>query len=319
MRGYIAAAVVVSLLAIAGYFGLFGGSAVRALLARHRHVQGPERVRARSWCCPACSSSSACSPAAAREFIGGGIAAADRHGRPVPVVLARRLGPVRVLRDPADGAHLRDQPLGERALAHRRGRDRRRRGRAPRSSRCCCRSSRSRRCSRSARRCRRATTPAIPAASAATSWRSRWRSTIRSAWGRCNSNFPEAPHNIYLNSFITGGWISGAAYLTLTLVTLVAGLRFVFVAHALAADLPCRLRGLRRRRRRERHHRQRPLAPLFPDRRRAVGPDGGVAGLSASAGRPGGRRSAAAAGLNTAPLRNQAGQRIRSRAGIGGA
>ena len=41
--------------------------------------------------------------------------------------------------------------------------------------------------------------------------------------------FPEAPHNVYLNSFITGGWISGAAYLTLTLVTLVAGTRFIFV------------------------------------------------------------------------------------------
>jgi hypothetical protein len=41
--------------------------------------------------------------------------------------------------------------------------------------------------------------------------------------------FPEAPHNAYLNAFVTGGWISGAAYLTLTLVTLVAGLRFVLV------------------------------------------------------------------------------------------
>lgn len=42
--------------------------------------------------------------------------------------------------------------------------------------------------------------------------------------------FPEAPHNTYLNSFITGGWLSGAAYLTLTLVTFTAGLRFAFVA-----------------------------------------------------------------------------------------
>ena len=38
---------------------------------------------------------------------------------------------------------------------------------------CCSRSSRSPTCSRSARRCRRATTPATPAGSAATSWRSR--------------------------------------------------------------------------------------------------------------------------------------------------
>ncbi len=47
--------------------------------------------------------------------------------------------------------------------------------------------------------------------------------------GPLQFNFPEAPHNVYLNSFITGGWISGAAYLTLTLVTLVASTRFIFV------------------------------------------------------------------------------------------
>ena len=37
---------------------------------------------------------------------------------------------------------------------------------------------------------------------------------------------------------------------------------------------------------RERHHRHRPLAPLFPDPRRAVGPDGGVAGVCPADGRP---------------------------------
>jgi hypothetical protein len=47
--------------------------------------------------------------------------------------------------------------------------------------------------------------------------------------GPLQFNFPEAPHNVYLNSFVTGGWISGAAYLTLTLVTLVASTRFIFV------------------------------------------------------------------------------------------
>ena len=41
--------------------------------------------------------------------------------------------------------------------------------------------------------------------------------------------YPEAPHNTYLNSFIVGGWISGAAYLTLTAVTLAAGLRFALI------------------------------------------------------------------------------------------
>jgi hypothetical protein len=47
--------------------------------------------------------------------------------------------------------------------------------------------------------------------------------------GPLQFQFPEAPHNTYLNSFITGGWMAGAAYLTLTLVTLIAGLRFAFV------------------------------------------------------------------------------------------
>lgn len=48
--------------------------------------------------------------------------------------------------------------------------------------------------------------------------------------GPLQFQFPEAPHNTYLNSFVTGGWISGAAYLTLTLVTLAAGARFIFLA-----------------------------------------------------------------------------------------
>jgi hypothetical protein len=45
--------------------------------------------------------------------------------------------------------------------------------------------------------------------------------------GPLQFQFPEAPHNVYLNSFVTGGWISGTAYLTLTLVTLCVGLRYV--------------------------------------------------------------------------------------------
>jgi hypothetical protein len=48
--------------------------------------------------------------------------------------------------------------------------------------------------------------------------------------GPLQFQFPEAPHNVYLNSFITGGWISGCAYLTLTLVTHSAAFRFAFVA-----------------------------------------------------------------------------------------
>jgi len=40
--------------------------------------------------------------------------------------------------------------------------------------------------------------------------------------------FPEDPHNTYLNTFMSGGWLSGCVYLTLVATTLVMGLRFVF-------------------------------------------------------------------------------------------
>jgi O-antigen ligase/polysaccharide polymerase Wzy-like membrane protein len=40
--------------------------------------------------------------------------------------------------------------------------------------------------------------------------------------------FPEDPHNSYLNAFMSGGWLSGFCYLTLVLLTLVKGFRFVF-------------------------------------------------------------------------------------------
>jgi hypothetical protein len=42
--------------------------------------------------------------------------------------------------------------------------------------------------------------------------------------------FPEDPHNTYLNAFLSGGWLSGLVYLVMTLITLVRGLRYVFVA-----------------------------------------------------------------------------------------
>jgi hypothetical protein len=42
--------------------------------------------------------------------------------------------------------------------------------------------------------------------------------------------FPEDPHNTYLNSFLTGGWLTGCVYLTMMLTTLILGLRYVFVA-----------------------------------------------------------------------------------------
>ena len=44
-----------------------------------------------------------------------------------------------------------------------------------------------------------------------------------------HKNFPEDPHNSYLNAFMAGGWLSGFVYLTLVLTTLLLGLRHVFV------------------------------------------------------------------------------------------
>jgi hypothetical protein len=42
--------------------------------------------------------------------------------------------------------------------------------------------------------------------------------------------FSEDPHNAYLDSFLAGGWLSGVSYAAAMVVTLVVGLRFVFVA-----------------------------------------------------------------------------------------
>jgi len=44
-----------------------------------------------------------------------------------------------------------------------------------------------------------------------------------------SSFFGEDPHNSYLNAFMSGGWLSGFAYLTLTAVTLAAASRFLRV------------------------------------------------------------------------------------------
>jgi hypothetical protein len=41
--------------------------------------------------------------------------------------------------------------------------------------------------------------------------------------------FVEDPHNAFLNAFVSGGWLSGLAYLALMLVTLGLGLRYAFV------------------------------------------------------------------------------------------
>ena len=47
--------------------------------------------------------------------------------------------------------------------------------------------------------------------------------------------FPEDPHNTYLNAFLSGGWLAGLMYLTLTLTTLVRGLRLRVRRDAVAA------------------------------------------------------------------------------------
>ncbi|MBV8837840.1 MAG: O-antigen ligase domain-containing protein, partial [Alphaproteobacteria bacterium] len=42
--------------------------------------------------------------------------------------------------------------------------------------------------------------------------------------------FPEDPHNTYLNTFLSGGWLTGFVYITLVFTTLIRGLPYVFVA-----------------------------------------------------------------------------------------
>ncbi len=42
--------------------------------------------------------------------------------------------------------------------------------------------------------------------------------------------FPEDPHNSYLNAFMAGGWLSGACYPALIVISLIFGFRAVFVA-----------------------------------------------------------------------------------------
>jgi len=41
--------------------------------------------------------------------------------------------------------------------------------------------------------------------------------------------FPEDPHNSFLDAFMAGGWLSGAAWFALIVATVLVGLRFVFV------------------------------------------------------------------------------------------
>lgn len=42
--------------------------------------------------------------------------------------------------------------------------------------------------------------------------------------------FPDAPHNVYLNAFSSYGWAGGIAYLSVVLITLAIGFRYVFTA-----------------------------------------------------------------------------------------
>ena len=53
------------------------------------------------------------------------------------------------------------------------------------------------------------------------------RSAVRHRAAAVHSFFPEDPHNTFLNAFMTGGWLGGVAYPTLSLVTVFFGLRFV--------------------------------------------------------------------------------------------
>ncbi len=112
MRGYVAAAVIASLVGIGAYFHAFGGRLrhVPALQSRPRHLQRPQRAQrlrdtARTARIPARARRPPLRDGARQR------GAAHPHGRSAAVVLARGLGPVRPVRGPADVAHLHHQPL----------------------------------------------------------------------------------------------------------------------------------------------------------------------------------------------------------------
>ena len=185
MRGYIAAAVIVSLLAIAGYFGVGGGAFVR--YGRATGTFKDPNVFAAFLVLPGLLILQRMLAGRRSEFLGGGVLllvmmgglflSFSRAAWGQFVLCAILLMVLTFATSRSQSERLRIVVVAIVGVV-RGGRVRRGAavGRPGRQ-----------RCSRSARRCRRATTPAPPAGSAATSWRSRWRSTIRSAWGRCNS------------------------------------------------------------------------------------------------------------------------------------
>ena len=157
----------------------------------------------------------------------------------------------------------------------------------PCSSRRCCRSTRSPTCSRSAPRSTQSYDVGHTAGSAATVLGAPARARHPFGIGPLQFQvFPEAPHNSYLNAFMSGGWLAGVCLSDADAGD--AGLRAALRvrAHALAADLPSRSMPPISASSPRAHHRQRPLAPLFPAPRRAVGLDGGVARLSRGRDRP---------------------------------
>ena len=85
--------------------------------------------------------------------------------------------------------------------------------------------------------------------------------------------FPEDPHNSFLDSFMAGGWLSGAAYFGLVLLTARHRPALRVRRRAVAPCLHRSLFKLRRAHRRELHHRRAALAPLFPHHGRGMGPD----------------------------------------------
>ena len=62
-------------------------------------------------------------------------------------------------------------------------------------------------------------------------WRSALSSIIRTAWVRSSSAgvFGTQQHDVYMQGFLVYGWLGGAAYLTIVLVTLATGLRAALV------------------------------------------------------------------------------------------
>ncbi len=218
MRGCIAAAIVASLVAVAAYFRLLGGASDMFLLyGRARGTFNDPNVLGAFLVLPGLLRPAAHAGGAGRDRQRAA-PAADARGA-VPVVLARRLGHFALAAAVLMALTFAHQPARRRAPAHRprspslgllaiagaaRGAPVDRHGRRPVQP--------------SAPPSSRATMSAATAASGAISWAP--SSALDHPLGigplQFARYFTEDAHNTFLNAFMSGGWLTGFSYLTLS-------------------------------------------------------------------------------------------------------